>query len=271
MRLVFSLAALALSGTAAAQDLPLWELGAVGFGISQQAYPGAEQQVNRALALPFVIYRGRWLRADRETVGLRAVKSPDFELDIGFAGAFAARSDRIDARRGMPELGTLVEAGPRLKWNLANFDEAPGGGRWRLELPLRGVFDLDDRFAHRGLSFEPELAWLHREQGRWSASTSVSAIVADRRLARTLYEVAPADVLPDRGPYRARGGLVAWRLGASFSRRLAPDWTLFGFGRIDSVAGAANRDSPLVRRTTGATVGLGITYTWWRSEQRAED
>ena len=33
---------------------PLWEVGGVVFGVSQNAYPGSDQQVNRALALPLL-------------------------------------------------------------------------------------------------------------------------------------------------------------------------------------------------------------------------
>ena len=81
-----------------APPLPLWEVGGVGFGVSQQAYPGADQQVQRALALPYVIYRGRYLRADSETAGLRAVKTPRYELDVGVAGSFGSSSNGIEAR-----------------------------------------------------------------------------------------------------------------------------------------------------------------------------
>jgi MipA family protein len=266
-------AALALAGaqTAAANEaaaLPLWELGGFAVGISQQAYPGADQQVQRALALPFFVYRGQFLRADRETAGLRAIKTERFELDVGVAGSFGSGSDTIEARRGMPALGTLIELGPRLKWNLG---PGPGGGRWRLDLPLRGVFDVSDGGAHRGMAFEPELQFSRRAAGGWAYNTSVAAIVADTRLARTFYEVAPAFATAQRPAYAADGGLVAWRLSASFSRGLGADWRVFGFARLDSVAGAANRSSPLVRQTTGATVGLGVAYTWMRSSERAGD
>ncbi|MDH4390995.1 MAG: MipA/OmpV family protein, partial [Aquabacterium sp.] len=91
----------------AASGLPLWELGVLSAGITQQAYPGSDQQVRRATLLPFGIYRGRLLRADGETAGLRAVKTDNFELDIGFAGSFGAGRQGVDARRGMPRLGTL--------------------------------------------------------------------------------------------------------------------------------------------------------------------
>ncbi len=247
---------------------PLWEIGGFAMGVSQQAYPGSDQQVNRALALPYWVYRGELLRADQNTLGVRAIKTPDFEVDVGFAGAFGSSSNRIDARNGMRDLGTLVELGPRLKWNLG---AAPGGGTWRAELPLRAVFDLSNGFAHRGLSFEPELVYEHRSQGGWRYSASVGAIVADHKLASTFYQVTAAEATLARPAYAASSGLVGWRVGASASRSLTPDWRLFGFARLDSVAGGANKNSPLVRQTTGATVGLGVSYTWMRSNERARD
>jgi hypothetical protein len=45
---------------------------------------------------------------------------------------------------------------------------------------------------------------------------------------------------------QAQSGLVAWRLSASFSRSLSRDRRPFGFGRLDTVNGAANEDSPPV-------------------------
>jgi hypothetical protein len=45
----------------------------------------------------------------------------------------------------MPNLGTLIEFGPRLEWKLG---QATGGGAWRTEFPLRAVFDLSDDAAH---------------------------------------------------------------------------------------------------------------------------
>jgi len=252
----------------ASPALPLWEFGGFALGVSQLAYPGADQQVDRWVPLPFVIYRGRFLRADRETAGLRAIRTPRYEVDVGFAAAFAARSTEIDARRGMPELGTLIEFGPRLKINLG---ELSGGGRLRLDLPLRGVFDLNDGGAHRGVAFEPRVLLQQRLSPDLALTASAGAIVGDRRLARTFYAVDTAYARADRPAYSADSGLIAWRLASSLNYALTPQWRLFGFGRIDSVAGAANQDSPLVRQTTGLSLGLGVFYTWLRSERTAQD
>jgi MipA family protein len=264
----------AMAQTASA--LPLWEVGGVGFGVSQQAYPGSDQQVNRALVLPYFLYRGEFFRADRDSAGIRALKTENYEIDIGVAGAFGAGSKALEARKGMRELGTLVEVGPRLKWNLStafgtSLGTSPGGGRLRAEIPLRAVFDLSDKGEYRGWSFEPRLTYEAQSSGGWRYNASVGAVFADTKLAQTLYEVSASEATPARAAYAAKSGLVAWRLGTSVSRSLDKDWSVFGFARLDTVAGAANEASPLVRKTAGGTVGVGLAYTWMRSERRAQD
>ena len=105
---------------------------------------------------------------------------PQFELDIGVAGSLGHDSDELEARRGMRELGTLVEFGPRLKINLG---AGPSNGRWRAELPLRGVFDLSDSAAYRGMTLAPKLVFERHAFDGWTCNTSLSAIIADQRLA----------------------------------------------------------------------------------------
>lgn len=270
---VLLLSALGAAAPAAAQpsaELPLWEVGAIGVGGRQPAYPGAADSVGRALVLPYVVYRGPLLRVDRGSAALRAFKTPDFELDVGFSGSLGSSSNDVAVRRGMPDLGTLIEFGPRLTWKLSA-DAPPGAGRWRVELPLRGVFDLSDKLAHRGLAFEPELSYARRTQGGTGYSVGVGAVWGNRRLTDTLYGVAPAYATASRPAYAAESGLIAWRLSASLSRQLAPDWRVFAFGRYDDVSGAANEASPLVQRRGGVSAGVGVAYTWMRSERRAVD
>jgi outer membrane scaffolding protein for murein synthesis (MipA/OmpV family) len=158
-----------------------------------------------------------------------------------------------------------VEFGPRLKVNLGGTRES---GRWRLDVPLRGVFDLSDSLEYRGLVFQPGVSWSRRSSGGWTYGVGASLVFADDRLARTFYEVEPRFATPVRP---ANAGLLSTRLTASLAKDLTRDWTLFGFARMDSVAGAANRDSPLVRRTVGTTVGVGVSYTWLRSSEPAVD
>ncbi len=261
------------SGAAASTDpmadegpaQPLWEAGLAAFGARSPAYPGAAQRSSNGIVLPYFLYRGRILRAERGTVGLRAARTERLELDVGFAGSFGSAASSNDARRGMPDIGTLVEFGPRLRWRLG----PAFGGQLAAAVPLRGVFDLTQRFEYRGLALEPSLGWSTRVAG-FSLGTSLGLLIADQRLADTFYGVAPAFAQPGRLAHEARAGLVATRLSFNASRRLHRDWVVFGFARVDSVRGAANRSSPLVDAPTGTAVGLGVSWTFARSERAAE-
>lgn len=251
----------------------LWAFGGTVFGVSQQAYPGSDQQVTRRVVLPYAVYRGEVLRSDRSSAGVRAIKTPNTELDIGAALSFGGGSDEIDARAGMKKLGTLIEVGPRLKVRLGNY----GGGQLRFELPLRAVFDFGDGAKYSGLTLEPRLAYSRQMSPRWSLSTSASVMYADERMSDYFYQVSDADVvpaggsLPERKAYDARAGQMVSRLSVSSSVNLGRDWRLLGYVRHDTVAGAANESSPLVRKTDGTTVGLGVIYTWLRSNEKARD
>lgn len=250
-------------------DLPLWEAGLFGVGISQQAYPGADEQLRRGLVLPYLIYRGDVFRADDEGAGLRALRSEHFELDVSVAVSLGAGGRSLRAREGMRRLGNLLEVGPVARWFL---NGRAARDRLSFELPLRGVLDASDRGRPRGMSLEPELGLERSAQAaRWGYGVNLRAFVGDRRLASTFYEVAPAEALPERPAYVAHGGLIAWRLNGRVTRQLTPDLSLFVFGRIDSVAGAANHGSPLVRQNTGATYGLGLSYALMRSAARSGD
>ncbi|RZJ06631.1 MAG: MipA/OmpV family protein [Rubrivivax sp.] len=248
--------------------LPLWEVGVVAAGVSQQAYPGSDQQAGRVLALPYVVYRGKVFRADDRGAGLRAVTTDDFELDVSFAGSLSSGSETLRAREGMARLPTLLEAGPVGRWYL---NGRASRERVTLELPLRGVFEARNPSHHRGMSFEPKLSLQRRGEGDWSYGGSIAAVVGDRRLGATFYDVAPSEARPERPAFSARAGLIAWRLNANVGTSLTPDMRVYAFSRFESLAGAANRGSPLVRQTNGASFGVGLTYTLMRSTAGAND
>jgi len=248
---------------------PLWEAGVFGGVATQPAYPGADENVDRALVLPWVVYRGPLLRIDRGALTVRALRTPRTELDVGFALSLGSNASDVQARRGMPDLGTLVEFGPRLKINLGELDgDRPA---WRLELPLRGVFDAGDGLRHRGYAFEPQLVYETRRDGGWGLQASAGLVFGDRELNDTFYGVAPAFATASRPAYEARAGLIGSRAGLALSRRVGQDLRLFVFARVDSVAGGANDASPLVRRETGATAGVGLAWTLARSQRRGSD
>ena len=275
LRARIALAMLALTVPAAAQqlaptpdpDLPLWEVGLFGGAASTPAYPGSEDRSTRALVLPMVIYRGKVLRADRSGIGARLINTERVELDLGFALSLPARSDDVAARAGMPDLRSLLEFGPRLKVLLA---EPTATSRVRLELPLRVPIELKSGFRRQGLVFEPRVVFEAGDgTGKWQADANVGAVFGNARLHQYFYGVEPRYATATRPAYEASGGLLMTRLGLSLSRRLSPDWRVFGFTRYDNYSHASNRESPLFLRNSGLSVGAGFTWTIHRSAARA--
>lgn len=252
-----------------APRLPLWEAGVIGGGITQPAYPGADERASLLLGLPFVVYRGEYLRIDRSTVGVRAIKTERTEVDVGLAASLGSRAADSEARHGMDDLGTLLEFGPRL--NISLGDVSAGRSDSRIQLPVRGVFDADDHFSYRGIAFEPQWVKDIRLPNDWLVSSNLGAVFGDQKLTDTFYRVAPAEATPTRPSYAARSGLIALRASLFASRLFTPDMRFFSYLRLDSVQGAANQGSPLVRRDYGWSAGIGLAWTLSHSERSARD
>lgn len=248
---------------------PLWEAGVAGFGLTGPAYPGADDDVGRALALPWFIYRGPVWRATGGTLGARVAKNAFAEFDIGFSGALRASSDDVKVREGMPDLGFLLEFGPRAKLNLARPSQ---DSVVRLELPLRGVFELNSGVHYQGLAFEPKLTYDKRDLGGgWGVSGSLGLIYGDQTFNQYLYGVSSQYATSSRSAYTAKAGLITPRTQLTLSYKLNEDVRMFAFSRTDFAGKGANSSSPLHLQDRGTSVGLGLIWTLGRSSQMVND
>ena len=260
------------AATAPAEVAPsLWTAGLFLVAGSHPAYPGADHRIQSARILPFITWRGPLFRVEGGSAGLRALRTPRYEMDFSVAGSFGSGGSDVKARQGMPAIGTLVEAGPSLRVNLG---ELPEGGRrsaWQLALPLRAVFDVNRDFAYRGVNFEPRLSYSVPLSGDWRVSTHAALLVGNRKLNDTFYGVAPAYASASRPAYEAQAGLISSRLGVALSRPLGSDFRLGVYAQAESVSGAANADSPLVKRTVDGRVGISLSWTAFRSSQAGVD
>ncbi len=270
-RLLICLSGMLSMFSAQAQErpLPLWEAGVFAGVASTPAYPGSADRSQRALALPFFIYRGEVLRADRGGLGARVMHTDDLEFDVGFAASLPANSKNVAVRAGMPDMGTLVEFGPRLKMTLA---KPTAGSRWKLELPVRTVLEFSGGMNRQGWAAEPEISYESRDLiAGLNLSANASLVFGDRSLNQYFYSVAPRFASAARPTFDAKAGLISTRLGLSLSKEINADLRVFGFLRYDSYAGAANLNSPLHLNASGSSAGLGLTWTFGRSTELARN
>jgi outer membrane scaffolding protein for murein synthesis (MipA/OmpV family) len=248
-------------------SLPLWEVGLIAGALSTPAYPASNQRNQRALVLPFFVYRGEVLRADRNGLGARLLHTDRVEFDVGFAASLPASSNDIALRQGMPDLGTLIEFGPRIKIKLA--EPAPDQ-RLTFELPLRTVLEFNAGVRQVGYALEPKLAYEWQQRGDWRLKGAFSLVLGDQQLNRYFYEVPAAFATASRPTYDAQAGLIGSRMGIDAIKRLGPDVNLFAYARYDWHDGASNRASPLFAQSQGSSIGLALTWTLSRSQARAD-
>jgi outer membrane scaffolding protein for murein synthesis (MipA/OmpV family) len=248
------------------QGDPLWELG---LGIAAVRFPdyrGSDQASTHVLPLPFVAYRGRFLRADRD--GARAIifAGRRIEVDVSLSASVPSDSEDNDARRGMPDLAGTFEIGPNVNVELWQ----SGDRRYKLDLrlPLREAITLERSPRAIGVTFSPNINLdIRNFAGRWNLGILGGPLYADRRYHRYFYGVSPEFATAGRPAYSAAGGYAGWRATTAFSRRLGNAW-LGGFVRYDDLKGAAFSPSPLVRKERSFTAGFGISWIFAASNQR---
>lgn len=248
---------------------PLLEVGLSGGGGWLPDYPAADQNHLKGIVVPFVTYRGEFLRSDETGVRTRFYKTPRFELDVSLDGAFPTSSDDNRAREGMKDLDLTGEIGPDLRITL---DRQERRSRAELEIPLRGFFTADlDGINYRGLVFAPEVAYRRLDLLVDGSLLRVGAgpVFATGGVMDYFYDVEPRFARQGRPEHESQGGYLGSRLQGSFALPLTERFSLTLGGRLDGFWGATNDDSPLFQRNHNASVAGGFSFSLYRSERRA--
>jgi outer membrane scaffolding protein for murein synthesis (MipA/OmpV family) len=260
-----------ISGTAIAEQHPLWEIGA-GVGLlSIPDYRGSDEQRFYALPIPYLVYRGKILRVERDKLRGLLLHGDNWEFAISANAGVPVKSDNNDARRGMPNLDPTVELGPQLNITLAGSLDADY--QLDLQLPVRQVWAVDWPQLHSvGKVFSPVLNLDLRDrwpsQG-WRLGLQAGPLFADRDYHSYYYGVEPAYSRANRPAYSTSGGYSGMQGTVSLSRRFDNFW-VGAFFRATDLHGAVIDDSPLVRQKTNLMGGLGVNWIFGRASRLVE-
>ncbi len=264
-------AALAAAGTRAGTsegveegvELPQWELGIGVAPLTVPTYRGSSRQRNFVFPVPFVVYRGDWLRVDRGGAQGLLWESDRVELDVSADGAVPAESTDDGPRAGMEDLAPIVELGPSLEVLVDENDQR----RLELQLPVRAAVAIESgRTNQQGWKFHPQLNYDAPDLiSGWDIGISAGPIFGSRTYHGYYYDVPPSAQRPDRPAYRADAGYSGASLLASASQRFDDMW-VGGFIRYDNLSGAAFEESPLVETQHAVSAGFAVSWVLWTSE-----
>jgi MipA family protein len=256
-------------GTQARLD-PLWEIGVIGGGGTLPDYPAADQNHARGLALPYAVYRGPVFRVgDGGIIRGKFIDTRRIELNLALDGSFPADSENNEAREGMPDLDTLLEAGPRLifKFLPPDWDQ-----QLDASIAARAVFstDLPINWRYQGLVINPRLSYRDERfhEGRLRLGASIGPLFGFGGLNRYFYEVKPQFARPGRPEYDADGGYIGTELSLSVSWLPFSRVRLFSGVQLGYFNWSANENSPLHRDDLNLTAGAGLRLAIFQSERR---
>jgi outer membrane protein len=267
-KLVAVLLSCALAAAAAAKEEPLLEFG-LGLGaLAFEDYRGSATTHVYPLPVPYFLYNGKFLKADREGVRGTLFNQDWVELNLSGNATTPVRSDR--ARHGMPDLKSTLEIGPSLDFHLLHSTDSRI--KLDLRLPLRSAITVDTPPRFIGWTFTPRLALDVADPAGfagWNAGLLIGPLFADRRYHEYFYSVAPPYATASRPAYQAAGGYAGTQVIAALSKRYPRYW-VGAYVRADTLAGAAFEDSPLVQRSSYWSAGVGISWMIHTSTQVVE-
>jgi MipA family protein len=262
------LAAGCFASCALAKEEPLYEFGLGVGAIAFDDYRGSATAHGYPLPLPYLLYNGKFLKANRDGIRGTLFNQDRIELNLSFDATTPVRSDR--ERSGMPDLKSTVEFGPALDVHLMRSDD--GDVKLDLRMPVRAALTVEASPKIIGWTFTPRLALdIKRPLGfaGWNLGLLTGPLFADRRYHSYFYTIAPQYANPTRPAYEASGGYAGTQFISALSKRFPKFW-VGAYARYDTLAGATFADSPLVQRKSYMSGGIGISWILGKSSQMVE-
>jgi len=264
-----SLAALA-TAVQAAEDQPLWELGAGVAAFSFPSYRGSDQTNNFLMPVPLFTYHGDFLKADRQGIRGSFFDSDWLDLTISLALSPPVRSNDIAARAGMSDLKGTFEIGPEID---VTFWRSENRARFvKLLVPLRTAITVEGSPKSIGWVFHPKLNMDITDipgMSGWNLGMLAGPLFGDKRQNDYYYTVAPQYATADRPAYEAKAGYAGMQYLVALSKRFSSYW-VGGFVRYDNLSGATFEDSPLVRQKDYVAAGIAVTWVFGESSTRVK-
>jgi len=251
------------SAQSSEENLPLWELGFAGGFFSLPEYMGSDERYTLPLGVPYLIYRGEIIKADRDGLRGALFEKDQFSVDLGFSFGLPV-SNSNKARRGMPGLFLTGQVGPRLNWE---FKEFANRSTISTHLPVR--FSMDTHGNTLGWVAEPSFKWEKKHLGKAeniSARLDLGLLYAQRRYNDYYYSVPAQFATSERAEYQAQSGLHSYFLRLSSTLQQTQQLNIGFFIRLRTLDSSVVADSPLVRDKLYLSTGIGFTWIFMKSK-----
>jgi MipA family protein len=251
------------------EEKALWEFGMGVGAIEFPDYRGSDEMHVYPVPVPYFVYRGRFLKADRDGVRGELFDRRYAELSISVNGTIPVNSEDNEARRGMPDLKPTFELGPSLELHVwRSTDE-----RVKLDvvMPVRVPITIESSPQSLQWTFAPRVNIDFDNVGRsgWNFGAGIGPVFAADGFHDYYYSVPARFATPTRPEYHADGGYSGMHALVGLSKRF-PNYWVGAFLRYDWLGDAQFEDSPLVRTKRSIAGGFGVAWMIRESKRRVQ-
>lgn len=184
--------ALPANDVRAAEEKPLWEIGAGVSALTLPAYRGSDQTNNFILPLPFFSYHGDFFKADRHGIRGSFFDTDRLDFTVSLALSPPMGSNDIPVRAGMPDLKATFEIGPQVDLTLWRSESR--ARYFKLLMPLRAALTVEGSPQGVGWVFSPtlnvDITDLPGMPG-WNLGLLAGPLFGSQRQNAYYYSVAP--------------------------------------------------------------------------------
>ncbi|MDQ6988766.1 MAG: MipA/OmpV family protein [Mariprofundaceae bacterium] len=247
----------------AAENLPLWELGLGGGGITLPQYMGSDESYSIPFVFPYIIYRGERWQVGQGGIQGKLFDNNQISFEMSMSVGLPVRSDN-QARAGMPDLLLTGEVGGKLNWYL--HDSSSTGLIARF--PMRAVVNINAEYI--GWVADPVLSYRYYmpvEHGNFRTYIDLGLQYNSALYHDTYYGVDAIYATPDRAAYTAKQGLHSVFSKVWLRYPYNKKTELFATLQARSLASGIVSDSPLVRDNTYKTLTLGAIWLFATSDE----
>lgn len=239
-------------------------MGAASILVYSADYPASNEMSPRYVIVPTVIYRGEEIRQDRR--GTRTVFHRDkkWVIDLGSGLSLPTNSNENKARKGMDDLGFVLELGPRIIYSIFEGDD----DSLLFLLPYRFAIATDFSFTKDiGTRINPEIEYTRILSNHLRLRFSIELNYASEVFNDYIYEVQDKYATADRPDYNAKAGYLGSSISAAAIYRTSrfAVFTGINYNRYDN---SANENSPLYKTKEGTGVAIGINYFFHQSDAK---
>lgn len=259
-----------LAQPALAEEKPLWEIGLGAAGVTFPDYRGSDRQSGYVLPMPYFVYRGEHLKADRNGMRASFFDNDRLDINLSLAASLPVNSKDNSARVGMPDLKPTIEIGP--SFDVTLWQSKAQGLKLDLRLPIRAAITLESSPKYVGWVFSPRVNLdVNHFAGVRGLNLGILAgpLFADRKNNAYTYSVEAPYATATRPAYEAGGGYAGAQVTTALSKRFDKVW-VGAFARYDNLSGAHFADSPLVKRKHAYSAGLAASWVFGESATKVD-